>query len=457
MFSKITGFCFLFAGSTLALANGNPKILSGGQGTVFANGINSFSLPMKNITREHRRVFFSGRALFNENWVTTPSSVKSREGLGPLHNAQSCSSCHAKDGRGAPPVSEKEAILALLIRMSIPGEDQTGGPLPVSNYGDQFQQNSILGVPPEGEVVITFEDIHGKFKDGSKYILKKPTYLLTKLNYGPLPRNLLMSPRIASPVYGVGLVEAIAAKDILKLEDVDDKNIDGISGRANFVWSEDLKRKALGRFGWKANQPSTRQQNAGAFAGDIGITSPLFANSNCTSAQKVCAEAPGSAHPEITEETLREITIYTNTLAVPARRQIDDPVVVKGEKVFKDLSCHGCHVESFVTGIDKDFPENSSQTIFPYSDFLLHDMGDDLSDGRPDFLASGSEWRTPPLWGIGLTEKVNKHTRFLHDGRARNLEEAVLWHGGEAEVSKNKYLALPRDERHSLIEFLKSL
>jgi CxxC motif-containing protein (DUF1111 family) len=244
---------------------------------------------------------------------------------------------------------------------------------------------------------------------------------------------------------------------LLAQADAEDENGDGISGRPNHVWDVANAAVTLGRFGWKANQPRLEQQNSGAFEGDIGITSPLFPDENCTTAQPECEAAPNGGGPEIDRTRVDQIDFYSKFLAVPARRDYRDPEVLQGEASFKDLGCASCHTPTFTTGIVDDLPELSAQLIHPYTDLLLHDMGDDLADGRPDFEADGNEWRTPPLWGIGLFEDVNDHTRYLHDGRARNLEEAVLWHGGEAASAAAAFKALSGSERGALLRFLGSL
>jgi CxxC motif-containing protein (DUF1111 family) len=244
---------------------------------------------------------------------------------------------------------------------------------------------------------------------------------------------------------------------LLARADPDDTDENGISGRPNRVWDVASGSVMLGRFGWKANQPRLEQQNSGAFLGDIGITSPLFPRENCTSAQPDCSDAPSGGAPELDADHVTQVDYYSKYLAVPARRDYTDPEVRRGEALFGELGCANCHTTTFKTGIVVDDPELSSQTIHPYTDLLLHDMGEALADGRPDFEADGNEWRTPPLWGIGLFEDVNDHTRYLHDGRARNLEEAVLWHGGEAEATTHAFKALSQTERDALLRFLGSL
>ena len=296
-----------------------------------------------------------------------------------------------------------------------------------------------------------------KFKDGESFSLQKPIIKIKDLNYGDLHKDTLFSVRTAQAMVGLGLLEAIKESDILALSDPEDKNADGISGKPNQVWDVKQKKTVLGRFGWKANQPNVEQQSAGAFLGDMGLTTSLFPNQNCTKVQEQCMKAPSGGELEVPDDILEKVVFYASMLAVPARRNVEDKNVLRGEELFKDSGCQSCHVAEFTTGNSVLYPELSQQTIRPYTDLLLHDMGEGLSDNRPDYEATGSEWRTPPLWGIGLVEKVNKHTRFLHDGRARNLSEAILWHGGEANESKTSFIEMPKDDRKALLAFLNSL
>lgn len=429
--------------------------LSGGDATVFDTSTRAFAQQIPTLTREERRAFAVGNSFFNENWVTAPASTEGRDGLGPLFNAQSCSSCHLFDGRGAPPLDAEDPALGLLIRISVLGPD--GEPVPVPVYGDQIQDAGINGVPAEATIVITREVVTGQFADGTTYELEVPTYSLEDPAYGPLPDGVMVSPRIAPAVFGVGLLEAVPVETILALADPDDIDGDGVSGRPNWlILAGEGTERVLGRFGWKANVATVNDQNAAAFIGDIGITSSLHPDENCDAAQTACSEAIDGGSPEIDDQKLGRVTFYTRTLAVPARRDVGDPDTVAGEQIFEDIGCASCHVSELSTG-DSDIEALADQTIRPYTDLLIHDMGDGLADGRPDGDATASEWRTPPLWGIGLIESVNGHTRFLHDGRARNLVEAILWHGGEAAAAQVLFTELSADDRRRLITFLESL
>lgn len=431
--------------------------LSGGQTTIFNTTPNAFAQPAPGLERMDELFFFVGNSFFNQNWVTAPSSTTARDGLGPMFNARSCAGCHFKDGRGRPPEFEGESPTGFLIRLSIPGQDLRHAPLPEPTYGGQFQDQAVMGVPAEGNIRIEYQEIEGTFADGTLYSLRQPTYTLANLAYGDMHPEVMMSPRVANQMIGLGLLEAVPEETLLALADPTDRDGDGISGRPNYVWDSYNNRMALGRFGWKANQPHLAQQVAGAFNGDMGISTGLFPAHNCTAAQPDCEDTPHGGQPEIADDDFLKVVLYASSLAVPARRNWEDDTVRRGQAIFSQAGCDTCHTPKLETGVHPTIPALSHQTIYPYTDLLLHDMGEGLADGRPDFQATGSEWRTPPLWGIGLIETVNGHTYYLHDGRARNLMEAILWHGGEAEAAKNHVLQLSQQERNALIEFLKSL
>tara|TARA_B100000674_G_C37922578_1_gene953977 strand:- start:1168 stop:1938 length:771 start_codon:yes stop_codon:yes gene_type:complete len=256
------------------------------------------------------------------------------------------------------------------------------------------------------------------------------------------------------------LLAAVDDETLRAQADPNDLDGDGISGKVNTVWDYEGKKLVTGRFGWKANQPSLRQQTAGAFVGDLGITSPLFPDENHTTSYAELhkfVSMPNDEQPELTAKILQRVTAYLQTLAPPARRDVSDPTVRQGQRLFAAMKCASCHTPELKTGDFHELAELRNQTIRPYTDLLLHDMGKGLADGREDFEASGQEWRTPPLWGIGLQERVNGHTTLLHDGRARNLTEAILWHGGEAENSREQFLNSTKKERLALLSFLQSL
>ena len=426
----------------------------GGDTTAFSDGKNAFELSARNLDTPLRRAFEVGDSFFEQNWVTAPASTTARDGLGPTLNALSCSSCHNHDGRGRPPENAEDPERGLLLRLSILGPE---GPTDEPMYGGQLQDRAILGVPIEGRIGIEYEEMQGAYPDGTPFSLRIPIYNIVDPQFGPLHPEVMISPRVAPANIGMGLLEAIPEEVILAIADPDDADNDGISGRANYVWDVRNGKLALGRFGWKANQPSVEQQVAGAFLGDIGITSSLFPAENCPEGQSACNQAPNGGEPELSEGRLEKVTIYTQTLAVPAMRNTKDDQVKQGARLFVQAQCSACHTPRYETGETHPLEPLRGQVIYPYTDLLLHDMGEGLADHRPDGLASGTEWRTPPLWGIGLIETVNGHTFFLHDGRARNLEEAILWHDGEARESRDKFMGLTLKERNALLQFLGSL
>lgn len=451
---------------------------TGGDTTVFATGRNAFSFPAANLSDEERTRFVIGNSFFRRNWVEAPASTKARDGLGPHFIARSCGGCHVQDGRGEPPAifnrlgETKDPTVALLIRLSIPGTDAHGGPRPDPVYGDQFNNAAIQGVRPEGRVTLRYDTINGKFADGTPYSLQKPVYGFADLGYGPLHNDVMTSPRIAPQIIGVGLLEAIAEADILA-NAADQAAAPGpIKGVPNQVWDAPSGRMMLGRFGWKANVATIAHQTGGAFLGDMGITSRHFAQEACTPAQKDCLAAPsgqsggeqGQPGVEIDDKTLADVVFYQATLAPPARRSINDTQVQRGQALFAQAQCATCHRPSYVTQ-GGPFPQLTSQAlsgqrIWPYTDLLLHDMGAALADSFSEGQAQGSFWRTSPLWGIGYTEKVmgsSAKVGYLHDGRARNLTEAILWHGGEAEKSRQRFEALSKADRDALLAFLNSL
>jgi len=431
--------------------------LSGGTTTTYLDTREAFSAPLANLDPSRLRSFAFGRHLFRRNWVIAPASVDSLDGLGPTFNRVSCSGCHLKDGRGRPPKNSEEPMKSMLVRLSVPGVGINGGPVPHPIYGSQLQDKGILGVPKEGRATIRYREVGGVFADGQPYSLRAPIYEFSELNYGPLGHDAMYSPRVAPATHGLGLLEAIEATVIEASADPDDIDGDGISGRVNRVWDPVAKRLALGRFGWKANVASLYQQVASAAVSDMGITTSLFPSENCPPAQTACLSAPNGGVPELDDQRLEKLVLYARSLAVPARRNVEEPTVRRGERLFTYAGCVSCHTPNLTTGTVTALPELAEQSIHPYTDVLLHDMGEGLADGRPDFEASGREWRTPPLWGIGLVRRVNLHRFFLHDGRARGLLEAILWHGGEATAAREVVRAMPEGDRDALIAFLRSL
>lgn len=402
-----------------------------------------------------RPQFLKGRALVRQVWVIPPSENREIAGLGPLYNRISCIACHAGNGRGFIPAKPEEPMRTMLVRLSVPGNDEHGGPKPHPAYGGQLNENGVPGVQGEGRAEVRFIETTIKLNGGEKAKLRKPVIRFVNLAYGDFPSDILTSPRIAPPIYGLGLLQAVAETDIMALADA--RKPEGIKGRVNRVWDEAQQKTVLGRFGWKANMPDLRQQIAGAYVGDMGITSPLFPDENCTAAQPACQHAPPAGKPELNKAQLDATEFYHFALAAPHQRNTQDKQVQRGEALFKQTQCGACHVPQLTTGEFAPLRALSHQTIHPYTDLLLHDMGEALADHRPDYLATGREWRTPPLWGIGLAQKVEPRAGFLHDGRARTLLEAVLWHGGEGEKAAHAVKTMSASDRHALIAFLKSL
>lgn len=423
--------------------------LSGGTTTSFDFTARAFAQPIAGITATELQSHRDGDFLFGTSFVAPPATVNG--GLGPLFNNLSCVSCHVSDGRAIAPTSTEE-FGGLLFRVSsASGNDEHGGPLAVPGFGLQIQPHSVAGTVPEMQIKIEYQEVSGQFDDGTAYSLRKPTYTPYQ-SYQQFPADMLISPRIANANFGLGLLEAVSDETILSMVDEADANGDGISGKANWVYDVVTGKNMLGRFGWKASQPGLLQQSAAAAHGDMGVTSIYFSSEESAGQVQDVPSHP----PELTLEQLQAIEVYLKTLAPPARRNVSQSVVQQGRLIFMNLNCDGCHRMKMQTGTST-IAVLSNQTIRPFTDLLLHDMGEGLADGRPDFLATGREWRTAPLWGVGLINVVNGHTNLLHDGRARNLTEAILWHGGEASSSQQKFKALSASDRAALIKFLESL
>jgi CxxC motif-containing protein (DUF1111 family) len=432
----------------------------------------AFSHPSSNLTFEEEGTFKLGNGLFRKLWVSAPSSTQASDGLGPLFNARACQSCHLKDGRGHPPEGDTDAT-SLFLRLARQAETEEEKAalaarkvlnFPDPTYGSQLQDLAVPGLASEGKMAISYEEIPTVLGDGATLSLRKPTYGVTRLAHGALHPGVTLSPRVTPQMIGLGLVEQIHPADILAKADPDDQNGDGISGKPSIVRDPLSGEPTLGRFGWKAQTPSIRQQAADAFAGDIGISTPEVPKhwGDCTEAEEDCRALPNGVQErlgpvEAPPPVMDLVTFYAQNLAVPARRDSGKAEVLAGKKVFYELGCVSCHTPKFVTRRDAPNKAQSFQLIWPYSDFLLHDMGDGLADGQPVGDATGTEWRTPPLWGIGLTKRVNGHTFFLHDGRARDLTEAILWHGGEGQKARDSFATLAKKDREALVKFLESL
>ena len=436
---------------------------------------NAFSLSSGNMDFERELDFKVGNGIFRKNWVSSPASTDASDGLGPLFNSRGCQNCHLKDGRGHPPLSSDvpDDSGSMLVRLSVPAATEeekdrlaahSVNSIPDATYGGQLQDFAIQGFKGEGKLKVRYKERAVTLGDGETVNLREPDYEIVDLGYGPMSPDFMMSPRVAPQMIGLGLLEAVPEAQILAPADPDDADKDGISGKPQRVWSRENDTVMLGRFGWKAGVPTIAQQAAEAFVGDIGISSSMipYHAGDCTEKQADCLNAPNGAstkyqNAEVGDELFKLVTFYSQNLAVPRRRDADAPDVLKGKELFYASGCSNCHRPKLMTGKVQGQPHLSNQLIYPYTDMLLHDMGDGLADKRPEGVASGSEWRTAPLWGIGLTETVNGHTLFLHDGRARDLTEAILWHGGEAEASRDAFAKLSKEDRERLIAFVNSL
>lgn len=430
---------------------GDP--LSGGATTVSDSTSLAYSQAAPNLTGDELDRFVLGHALFNQNWVQAPATTSDMDGLGPIFNQRSCSACHSHDGRSAPLGADGE-LLGLLVRVSIDGADPHGGPLGDGTYGTQIRPSGILAVPGDATPQVAYVDAPFTYADGAPYSLLSPSLAMTNWSYGAPASTLHTSLRTGNAVFGLGLLEAVPEAELLA--NIRSGDPDGVVGKPNYVWDVARGVATLGRFGWKANQPSVAQQTASALQGDMGITSTLLPEEPCSAYMTACNAAPRGGQPDIADEHLAALVMYMQTLAVPARRDVKDAHALAGERRFDEMGCASCHTPTLHTGTGT-LEAVSGQTIHPYTDLLLHDLGPGLADGRVDYLASGTEWRTPPLWGIGLLPTVNGHQRLLHDGRARGLEEAILWHDGEAAAAKVRFSSAPASDRADLVTFLNSL
>ncbi len=416
--------------------------------------------PVPGLTHSQLQKFKAGEKQFKAPWVVFPL-LGGEWGLGPTFLANACVGCHVQAGRGRTFDQPGAIAFQQLLRLSLPGEGADGGPLPHPNYGDQLQ---VFGVnvglkenlkPGEAELYVDWLDESVTLPDGTQVALRKPSIRIEKPNFGPIDANVLTSLRNTQVVFGMGYLEAVTEADILALAEV--QRTQGLNGRPNYVRDDIGQRTALGRFGWKANQPSVRQQIAAAFHGDMGVTSSLYIEENCPPVQTACRAMPPGNRPELLDYSWDELNFWSVALDAPPARDQDNPQIIRGRETFEKARCAQCHVPEMRTGDYPLLPAISKKTFRAYTDLLLHDMGDGLADGRPDFKAGPRDWRTAPLWGIGLSAQVNGSTNLLHDGRARNVLEAILWHGGEAKASRDLFAGLSKQERDDLIAFVNSL
>ena len=415
----------------------------------------SFTRPMANLSDAEREQFIRGRSVVRQSWVIAPSKDTDIAGLGPLYNRLACISCHPRNGRGRAPDDANERMLSMLVRLSVSGEDAHGCPQPHPAYGGQLREEGVPGVPGEGRAFLHWKEAEKLTLPGGETVsLRRPEIEFRELAYGPLD-HVLTSLRVGQQMVGMGYLDAVSSETLESM--ASEKKTDGVKGRVNHVWNPETQRTEAGRFGYKANVTSLRLQIASAFAGDLGLTSSIFPNENCTPVQEACKKAPSGGKPEISERQLHEAEFYLAHTELPARRNANGREVLRGASAFAEIGCAVCHRQELKTSAHAKFSRLSQQTIHPYTDLLIHDMGEGLSDDRPDFQAGGRDWRTPPLWGIGLTEAVSECHSYLHDGRARSLTEAILWHGGEAKSSRDRFAQLSKEDREKLLLFLNSL
>ena len=414
----------------------------------------AFSKPIDGLTNEEIDIFTLGKSFFRIPWVTAPSITTARDGLGPLFNANTCVHCHPHNGAGVALKKDGSMSRSLLLRLSHRSSKNAellkkNGFEPDSKYGAQLSRNGDRITPAEGQSIVTYTPIKGAYPDGTPYELQNPSYTIINLGYGAMDKETVVAPRIGSALIGLGLLGRISEKDILANQDIEDKNGDGISGKANYAYDPETNSTKIGRFTWKASATSVKHQSAGAAHNDMGLSNPLFPLHNCTEVQKECLKSASLSTGELDLPAFRlnGIAYYLENLAVPKPREPKKHL--KGAKLFTSLNCTACHTPSHTTSDGVKFS--------PYSDLLLHDMGEGLADGRSEFLANGKEWRTAPMWGMGLYKKVSGEANFLHDGRARSIEEAILWHGGEAKKTKEAFMALNKKERDEVIGFLNSI
>ncbi len=431
--------------------DGYDERLSGGAATAFDATSKAFGNMVDGLSARDKKVHELGDEVFSQSFVAPPA-VKF-QGLGPIYNNVSCINCHRNDGEGIPTAGFSNS--GLLFRVSIPGIDNHGGPNPIPGFGVQLQDKAVFGAQPEASINITYTEVPVTYPDGSVVTLHKPTYTVQN-PYLPLPADYFLSPRLAPPMVGLGLLQNIPESTILSFQDLHDANGDGITGKANYVFDSVDNKMEIGRFGWKANSATLLMQIASAYQQDMGITSYALKKESADGQIQMNA-VHGDTYPELVDSLLNYVLFYVKTLAVPARRNVADADVKKGQALFTQINCSGCHKPTIQTGIDVTAPYLSNQRIHPYTDLLVHDMGDGLADNREDFLAKGGEWRTAPLWGVGLFSITNGTPYYLHDGRANTLEEAILWHGGEAQKSKQQFMTLSKGDRDKVIKFLNSL
>ena len=429
--------------------------------------------PVEDLTPDQTERFRTGEKAFMTSWVVFPqlnipnwnymsSAVQMMEwGLGPTFLANTCAACHVQAGRGRTSEAPNSPLVQQLLRVSLPGKNEHGGPKPHPNYGGQLQIFDVIVAdknhirPGEADLFVDWLPVMTSLADGTQVELREPKIRVENLNFGPLGQDIMTSLRNTPAIFGLGYLEAVSDKDILKMART--QKAKGLNGRVNYVRDDVNDKTSIGRLGWKANQPGVRQQLAAAFLNDMGVTSSLYPKQNCPAVQEGCkAMLPGDK-VELRDQMLDDLSFWVMALEAPEQRDRDQPSVKRGEKLFAQAKCAGCHIPQLRTSEFPSLPQLSKRSFRPYTDMLIHDMGPGLADGRPDFKAGASDWRTSPLWGLGLSKQVNGSTNLLHDGRARNVLEAILWHGGEAKASRDRFAKFTKEDREALIAFVNSL
>jgi len=415
----------------------------------------AYSQPLAHLNAAEVQRFSAGKTEFAARWVA-PFLGGGHWGRGPQSNAQSCLECHPGNGRGRAPDGPQEEPVSLVLRLSVPGSDGTGRPRPHPAYGIQLNRHGVLGkLIEEGDFRIAYRKRIVSLADGSTVELRRPVVRIAALWFGPLGDDTVISPRIAQPTFGLGLLETVS--DATLADIAEKQRRIGFNGRPNRVRDAITGEYVTGRFGHKAMHPDLTQQVAAAFHEELGVTSDLFPQQECWPIQQECDRVERLSGVEAQQRQLATITDYLRMLAPPPQRDTNNAAVKRGAALFEKAQCPVCHVPELTSDRGAAIVGPSHSTIRPYTDLLLHDMGDGLADGRREFSASGRDWRTPPLWGLGLRRQVNGNDNLLHDGRARNIPEAILWHGGEAEVARRAFMSMNQGEREALLRFLDSL
>ena len=412
--------------------------------------------PVAGLTPEQSKEFSQGAELFNTEWQAAPAGKGKRDGLGPFYHAASCAACHPGGGRGLSPDAADAAGMPV-FRLGTTDDSL------VDEYGAQLSPRAVHGIKPEGSVAVTWKEVSGAYADKLPWSLRRPSYTPREWAYGTPPADVQFSPRIAPSLFGNGLLEAVPQKTLEALQDPEDKNGDGISGRLNKedTWEGYHAAVAVaGRFGWKAWMPTIMRQVCGALGEDMGVTN-VFQPFDVTPAQAELLEdkihrPPGGGN-EARGRDLAVLVAFVRCLPAPARHSSEGPNVAAGAGVFQAAGCAACHLTELKTGTVRGMPSLSGQLIHPYTDLLVHDMGPDLADNRTEAEAGGTEWRTAPLWGLSRAVDEQGRGILLHDGRARSLEEAILWHGGEAQKARDAFNALSAPDRAALKSFLLTL